>query len=130
MVGMGSPFRNQLDWIALIKNNKTEFKNRIPVNQPNIINKYWYYGKHKYHPAEKDVEVSELLINWISDPHDTILDPFMGSGTTAVACAKLHRNFIGFELEQKYVDIANKRIEPWLQQTALTDYSTLEAAVC
>ena len=47
-------------------------------------------------------------------PYDkarTILDPFMGSGTTGVACVKLGRKFIGIELESKYFDIACKRIE-------------------
>jgi len=53
---------------------------------------------------------------------DTVLDPFMGSGTTAVACKQLQRNFIGFELSQKYVDIANRR----LQQDTLFSYDVLE----
>ena len=44
-------------------------------------------------------------------PHNTILDPFMGSGTTGVACANLGRKFIGIELERKYFDIACERIE-------------------
>ena len=44
-------------------------------------------------------------------PTDTILDPFMGSGTTGVACAKLGRKFIGIELEERYFSIACKRIE-------------------
>ena len=59
---------------------------------------------------------------------DTVLDPFMGSGTTAVACKQLQRNFIGFELSQKYVDIANRR----LQQDTLFDYNVLqvEGALC
>jgi len=56
---------------------------------------------------------------------DTVLDPFMGSGTTAVACKQLRRNFIGFELSQKYVDIANKR----LSQETIFDY-VLEGALC
>lgn len=61
----------------------------------------------------------EYITNTFSKPNDLILDPFIGSGTTAVACAKHQRNFIGFELEQKYVDIANKRVKPWLQQERL-----------
>ena len=43
--------------------------------------------------------------------NDIVLDPFMGSGTTGVACAKLGRKFIGIEIEPKYFDIACKRIE-------------------
>jgi site-specific DNA-methyltransferase (adenine-specific) len=46
-----------------------------------------------------------------TNPGDTILDPFMGSGTTGVACAKLGRKFIGIELEPKYFDIACERIQ-------------------
>lgn len=55
------------------------------------------------------------LIGWCIDqlpePNDTILDPFMGSGTTGVACVKLGRKFIGIEIEPKYFDIACRRIE-------------------
>ena len=51
------------------------------------------------------------LVVWYSEESQTILDPFMGSGTTGVACAKLGRKFIGIELEPKYFDIACKRIE-------------------
>ena len=47
--------------------------------------------------------------NWVV-PNGTVLDPFMGSGTTGVACVKLGRRFIGIEIEPKYFDIACKRI--------------------
>ena len=50
-------------------------------------------------------------MNQFTDPGETVLDPFMGSGTTGVACAKLGRKFIGIEIEPKYFDIACKRIE-------------------
>ena len=50
------------------------------------------------------------LVNRVSFKEETILDPFMGSGTTGVACVKLGRKFIGIELEPKYFDIACERI--------------------
>ncbi len=52
-------------------------------------------------------------MNWCVQmvPADTILDPFMGSGTTGVACAKMGREFIGIELDEDYFNIACKRIE-------------------
>ena len=50
----------------------------------------------------------QIFVDWTEG---TILDPFMGSGTTGVACAKMNRKFIGIEKEQKYFDIACKRIE-------------------
>jgi DNA modification methylase len=54
-------------------------------------------------------------------PNETVLDPFMGSGTTGVACANLGRKFIGIEIEEKYFDIACKRIEIAYSQPRLFD---------
>ena len=51
------------------------------------------------------------LITCVSNPDDLVLDPFMGSGSTCVACAELGRRYIGIELEEKYYEIANKRIQ-------------------
>jgi len=70
------------------------------------------------HPTQKPLFLIERLLEISSDETNLILDPFMGSGTTAVACKQLNRNFIGFEIEQKYVEIANKR----LQQEALHNF--------
>ena len=64
----------------------------------------------RHHPTEKPVGLMEWCLNRIPTAH-TILDPFMGSGTTGVACAKLGRRFIGIEIEPKYFDIACRRIE-------------------
>lgn len=63
------------------------------------------------HPTQKPIR---LISDWVSaftDSGETILDPFMGSGTTGVACAQMGRNFIGIEREPKYFEIACKRIE-------------------
>ena len=64
----------------------------------------------RVHPTQKPVAVMEWCLGFLPDAQ-TILDPFMGSGTTGVACAKTGRKFIGIELEPKYFDIACKRIE-------------------
>ena len=61
----------------------------------------------------------KYFINYFSKPGDLVYDCFMGSGTTAVAAHKLDRNWIGSEISKKYVDIANKRLEPILNQTKL-----------
>jgi len=66
---------------------------------------------NKLHPTEKPVELIKYLVTKSSNEDDIILDPFLGSGTTAVACKQLKRNYIGIELSQEYVDIANKRLE-------------------
>ena len=64
----------------------------------------------RVHPTQKPIAVMEWVIKQLDSPK-TILDPFMGSGTTGVACANLGRQFIGIEIEPKYFDIACTRIE-------------------
>lgn len=71
------------------------------------------------HPTEKPVSLMRDLVTLFSDFGQTICDPFMGSGTTGVACAKLGRKFIGIELEPKYFDIACRRIEEAYRQPRL-----------
>jgi site-specific DNA-methyltransferase (adenine-specific) len=63
-----------------------------------------------YHPTQKPVELGRYLIKTFTKEGDLVLDNCVGSGTTAIACKQINRNFIGIELEQKYVDICNKRI--------------------
>ena len=63
------------------------------------------------HPTQKPIGVMRWAINHLPEPNETILDPFMGSGTTGVAAVQMGRKFIGVEREQKYFDIACKRIE-------------------
>lgn len=65
-------------------------------------------GKRE-HPTQKPVRVMEWSLSFA--PAGIILDPFMGSGTTGVACANLGRKFIGIEIERKYFDVACERIE-------------------
>jgi len=67
--------------------------------------------EERLHPTQKPVELLEYLIRTYSNEEDTILDNCMGSGTTAVACIKENRNFIGFELNEEYVNAAEQRIE-------------------
>jgi len=75
---------------------------------PNIF-KFKRTG-NKLHPTQKPVDLMEYLISKFTDKSDTVIDPFMGSGTTGVACKNLNRNFIGIELDKEYFDIAKERI--------------------
>jgi DNA modification methylase len=63
------------------------------------------------HPTVKPVHLMAWLVQLISKKGDIVLDPFMGSGTTGVACMQLDRNFIGIEMEEDYIKIAESRIE-------------------
>ena len=62
------------------------------------------------HPCPKPLRVMEWLVDRTSLPGETVFDPFMGSGTTGVACANLGRKFIGIEIEERYFQIACERI--------------------
>lgn len=72
-----------------------------------------------FHPTQKPVPLLKYLVLTYSNKGDTILDNCMGSGTTALACIDTGRNFIGFEKEKKYFDIAMKRIEEMRRQPKL-----------
>ena len=70
------------------------------------------------HPTQKPVELCEYLIKTYTNEGETVLDNCMGSGTTAIACINTNRNFIGFELDKHYYDIANERIQKALAEKA------------
>ena len=71
------------------------------------------------HPCPKPIGQILRLVDRTTLRAETVLDPFMGSGTTGVACANLDRKFIGIELEPKYFDIACRRIEAAYKQPRL-----------
>jgi len=71
------------------------------------------------HPCPKPVGQMTWIINRASMDNETVLDPFMGSGTTGVACMQMARRFIGIEIEPKYFDIACRRIEDAQRQGRL-----------
>ena len=79
-------------------------------------------SENKYprvHPTQKPIVVMEWAISQLKKDPETILDPFMGSGTTGVACANLGRKFLGIEIERKYFDIACERIDAACSQSRL-----------
>ena len=71
------------------------------------------------HDSQKPEMLFQILINMSTDEGQTVLDPFMGSGTTAVACIKEKRHFIGYELNKEYYDKACKRIDAAQRQLTL-----------
>lgn len=77
------------------------------------------------HPAPFPEELPYRLIQLYSFKGDIILDPFMGSGTTAVAAIKSERKFVGYDISQEYIDLSEKRLKPLLEQTTLK-FATVE----
>ena len=86
-----------------------EFGQRMNIWQHSIGGSHSYQGK-MYHPAVFPLFLAEDHLKSWSGRQDSVLDPFMGSGTTGVACKRLGRKFIGIELDEEYFGIAEKRI--------------------
>lgn len=76
-------------------------------------------SENKQHPTQKPVALMEWCIGHLPDKTETILDPFMGSGTTLVACQKLGRQGTGIELDPDYFDIACRRVDEAARQPDL-----------
>jgi len=101
----------------------TDIKEKpIPINEPHnsksLKERYNMVSKNN-HPTVKPINLMEYLIKLVSKEGAIILDPFIGSGTTAIACIKLNRDWIGIEKEPEYIKIANARIKPFLEQRKL-----------
>ena len=75
--------------------------------------------KKDNHKWEQDISWAKFFIDKFTNPGDTILDPFMGSGTTGVACVQTSRNFIGYEIDPEYFAIAERRIKEAQMQSRL-----------
>jgi DNA modification methylase len=92
----------------------------IDKEEKDPLTSVWYiphYISKRLHPVQMPKKVAEKIIKVSSNEGDIILDPFMGSGTTGVACANTGRKFIGIELSPEYCEIANKRIQQTLNLT-------------
>ena len=82
------------------------------TEKPNKVN-------GNFHPTVKPIALMQHLIKLTTKPLYTVLDPFLGSGTTAVAALQLNRNVIGIELNEEYMKIAKARIAEEVKQTRL-----------
>jgi site-specific DNA-methyltransferase (adenine-specific) len=77
---------------------------------PNIFKFQAPKGKDRVHPTQKPLKLMEELIELTTEKNAIVLDPFIGSGTTAVACKQLGRHFIGFEISKEFCELAKKRL--------------------
>jgi site-specific DNA-methyltransferase (adenine-specific) len=72
-----------------------------------------------HHPTEKPIDLLGFLILKSTSQEDTVFDPFMGSGSTAIACIRTKRNFIGAELDPKHFETAERRVDKEQNQLVL-----------
>jgi len=87
----------------------------IKFNKVDVCDDLWLTPKSEKkrlgHPTQKPLTLFQRILRTSSEINDLVLDPFMGSGTTAFACKSLKRNFIGFEIDKEYSDIVNNRMK-------------------
>lgn len=87
-------------------------------------------GVSNFHPTQKPIGIIRKYLQVSSKQGDLVLDPFMGSGTTAVACKQLNRNFIGFEINPDYIKVAEQRLkQDTLMKITLGDSAQLPLSV-
>lgn len=117
--GNGRQFNN-VDFIPTSEEWFRDKRNKNPkpytYSYPNWIKTEWAYASAKragnsLHPNEKNVDLIEFFIKIATNENDIVLDSFMGSGTTGVACKNTRRKFIGIELDKGYFELSCKRIE-------------------
>ncbi len=102
-------------------NSLEVFSNQYTKSSGNPSNRGITSKRANIHPTTKPIQLMSYLITLGSREKDLILDPFMGSGTTAIASRILTRNFIGFELNKEYHKIAEARLKDYLTQKKLSE---------
>lgn len=110
---MGQTYMSQFEYIIMLRKGKHKKINHCGTSDViNVTNKKTKDKNNKtIHDTEKPVKLNEILIENSSQPGDTILDPFIGIGSLAIACLNTNRNYVGFELDEEYYSKSLERIE-------------------
>lgn len=116
-------YLNSYEMILMLRKGKA--KNINHMGTKNVLQINNIIGNKK-HPTEKPVELMEILIDNSTNTGDVVIDPFMGAGSTGVACKNLNRDFIGIEIDEKYFKIAEERINDIEVKQEILDLSCLD----
>lgn len=123
-----------ITWFAKGKGWKFNYKKMKKYSQGKQLKDVWEFplcqgserikGKdgRAAHPTQKPLELFKRLIEMATDEGDIVIDPFIGSGTTAIASIQLNRNWIGIDDNKEYINLANKRVDKYKKNTKLKDY--------
>ena len=110
---MGQYYMSQFEYILFFRKGRGKKINNCGTSDilsiPNKKTKD--KGGKNIHDTEKPIELMEVLVNNSSQENELVLDPFMGVGSTGIACIKNNRNFIGIEIDENYFNIAKSRLE-------------------
>lgn len=102
-------YMKNCEYVLFLRKGKAKWINNIGYSK--TVHAFNNIIGNKNHPTEKPIDLLEFYINNSSNVNDIVLDPFMGSGSTGIACKNLNRKFIGIELDDTYFKIAKERIE-------------------
>jgi DNA modification methylase len=105
--GLGSGFRAQHELALHFSKGSPPY---FCAKYGNVLKSSRVHSSEREHQTQKPVDLIQMIVETVSPAGGTILDPFMGSGTTGVACVREGRAFIGIEIDEGYFDIACKRI--------------------
>jgi DNA modification methylase len=104
-------YHDNVEFIVCVRDKNSCFNNLSVVEKSKIISMPYPNNNNRLHPTEKPLKLIELLIRTKSNEDDLVLDCFSGSGTTAVACHNLKRNFICVEKDYNYWELSVNRLE-------------------
>lgn len=107
-------YMKNCEYVLFLRKGKAKWINNIGKSK--TVHKFNNIIGEKLHPTEKPIDLLEFYIENSSNEGDIVLDPFMGSGSTAVACVNLRRHYIGFEIDDQYVKISRSRLRVLLQK--------------
>ncbi|MCC7430968.1 site-specific DNA-methyltransferase [bacterium] len=120
----------ELIWVASkSKKYYFDYQTAKKLNYGKQMRNLWEMTSEKHktiHPAEKPEKLLERILLIGTKENDLVLDPFLGSGTTGVVAKKLNRNFIGFEIDETYLEIAKKRISETQPDYPMNFFYTFE----
>ena len=125
-MGLGWRYRPSYETIIIASKGKDYKWTQTSRKINNIFNCKTIIPQKDDHPTPKPVKLMQFFIENHSEVGDIVLDPFLGSGTTAIACEKLQRRWIGIEISKEYCELARKRIEPWVNQTRINAFGQSE----
>jgi len=102
-------YMKNCEYILFLRKGKAKWINDIGGSK--TVHRFNNIIGHKVHPTEKPVDLLKFYIANSSKENDIVFDPFAGSGSTGIAALELHRQFLGCEIDTKYSDIGNDRID-------------------
>lgn len=102
-------YMKNCEYTLMMRKGASKYINDIGGSK--TVHKFENIIGNKVHPTEKPIDLMEFYVKNSSNEGEMVLDMFMGSGSTGVACKNTSRNFIGIELDEKYFEIAKNRIE-------------------